>query len=165
MPYLIDGCNLLRTILDHDERFHPVDEVRMCWTVGRYLSHIADAGEVVFDGAGPNDKSRFDSIPGLAVSFAGGGREADDVIEEKIQIHASSDPLIVVSNDRRLRQAAVQGQASALHAEDFWERVLAEANRKRPPAEPTAKRHGLSESETRMWLEAFGLGQDGPEEV
>jgi predicted RNA-binding protein with PIN domain len=161
MPYLIDGCNLLWAIRNNDERFKPVDEVRMCWTLGRYLSQIGDSGELVFDGSGPNDKGRFDHIPGLTVSFAGISRDADGVIEEKIKTHASSHPLILVSNDRRLRQTALHHTASVLHAEAFWERVLAEANRKRPPPEPTAKQHGLSESETEMWLEAFGLEEEG----
>ena len=157
MPYLIDGCNLLCAIRNNDERFEPVDEVRLCWTLGRYLTQIGDSGELVFDGSGPNDKGRFDHIPGLAVSFAGIGRDADGVIEEKIKTHASSHPLILVSNDRRLRQSALHHKASVIHAEAFWEKVLKEVNKKRPAPEPTAKRHGLSESETEVWLKAFGI--------
>jgi predicted RNA-binding protein with PIN domain len=160
MPYLIDGCNLLWAIQNNDERFAPVEDVRLCWTIGRHLSQIGEQGDLVFDGTGPNDKDRFDHIPGLTVSFAGIGRDADGVIEEKIKAHTSSHPLIVVSNDRRLRQAALHLKASVIHAEAFWEKVLKEVNKKRPPPEPTAKRHGLSESETDVWLKAFGIEEE-----
>jgi predicted RNA-binding protein with PIN domain len=161
MPYIIDGHNLLWAIQNNDERFASVEEVRLCWTIGRYLTQIGEQGDLVFDGTGPNDKDRFDHIPGLTVSFAGIGRDADSVIEEKIKAHTSSHPLIVVSNDRRLRQAALHHKASVIHAEAFWEKVLKEANKKRPAPEPTAKRHGLSESETDVWLKAFGIEEEG----
>jgi len=163
MPYIIDGYNLLWAIENDDERFEPVDDVRLCWTIGRYLGRIREQGELVFDGAGPGghfaDKSRFDNIPGLVVSFAGIGRDADTVIEGKIKARASSQPLVVVSSDRRLRQAAHQGKATAIRSDAFWERVLAEVRKKRPASEPTAKRYGLSESETDMWLGLFDLEQ------
>ena len=160
MPYLIDGCNLLWAIQNNDERFARVEDIRLCWTIGRHLSRIGEQGDLVFDGSGPNDKGQYDHIPGLTVSFSGIGRDADSVIEEKIKTHTSSHPLIVVSNDRRLRQAALRHKASVLHAEDFWERVLKEAHKKRPAPEPTSKQHGLSESETDVWLKAFGIKEE-----
>jgi hypothetical protein len=161
MPYIIDGNNLLWAIHNNDERFSPVDEVRMCWTIGRFLTLTRDEGEMVFDGTGPrpSERGQLEAIPNLAVSFAGIGRDADDVIEDRIRVRASSSSLIVVSNDRRLRLAAVHGKATAFKAEPFWEKVLAEVGKKRTVPEPTAKRHGLSESETDRWLELFGLDE------
>jgi len=161
MPYIIDGHNLLWAIQNNDERFEPQDEVQMCWTIGRYLSRIGEQGELVFDGVGPADKGCFDNIPGLAVSFAGRSSDADGIIEEKIKAYSSSHLLTVVSSDRRLRRAASCRKAAAIRADAFWEKVLAQVNKKRPAREPTAKRHGLSESETDVWLDAFGLGEQG----
>jgi hypothetical protein len=159
MPYLIDGNNLLWAIRNNDERFAPVDEVRMCWTIGRFLKLTRDEGELVFDGTGPrpSERGQFETIPNLTVLFAGIGRDADGVIEDRIRVRKSSVPLTVVSNDRRVRLAAVHGKASAIKAEPFWEKVLAEVGKKRVAPEPTSKRHGLSESETERWLELFGL--------
>jgi hypothetical protein len=161
MPYIIDGNNLLWAIRNNDERFAPVDEVRMCWTIGRFLALTRDEGDLVFDGTGPRpaDRGRFENIPRLAVSFSGIGRNADDVIEARIKTHTSSEPLTLVSNDRTLRLAAHQGKAAVMKAEPFWQKVLAEVGKKRAAPEPTAKRHGLSESETDKWLELFGLDQ------
>jgi predicted RNA-binding protein with PIN domain len=162
MPYIIDGNNLLWAIRNNDERFAPVDEVRMCWTIGRFLTLTRDEGELVFDGTGPRpaDRGRFENIPRLAVSFAGIGRNADDVIEERVKTHVSSDPIVLVSNDRRLRLAAHQAKAVPMKAEAFWEKVMAEVGKKRAKPEPTAKRHGLSESETDVWLKAFGIEEE-----
>jgi hypothetical protein len=161
MPYLIDGNNLLWAIRNNDERFAPVEEVRMCWTIGRFLNLTRDEGELVFDGTGPrpSERGQLEAIPNLTVSFPGIGRDADDVIEDRIKVRASSVPLTVVSNDRRLRLAAVHGKATVIKAEAFWEKVLAEVGKKRTVPEPTAKRHGLSESETDKWLELFGLDE------
>ena len=163
MPYIIDGNNLLWAIRNNDERFAPVDEVRMCWTIGRFLTLTRDEGELVFDGTGPRpaDRARLDTVPGLLVAFAGIGRDADGVIEERIKARAASGSITVVSNDRRLRLAAHQAKATVVKAEAFWERVLAEVGKKRAKPEPTGKRHGLSESETDKWLEMFGLDPSG----
>ena len=114
---------------------------------------------MIFDGAGPPDKSGFDNVSNLEVVFAGLGGDADTVIEDKIIASTSPKRLTIVSSDRRLRKAARTRRCNSLKSEVFWEDVQKQLNRKRPAREPAAKRHGLSESETDQWLDFLGFEQ------
>lgn len=157
MPYLIDGNNLLGIVLGHDELFPPVTDAQLCGDISRYLKGRRESGELVFDGTGPPNKAPFYSLGNLSVSFAGRDSDADTVIESKL--HACPQPkrMVVVSDDRRLRGAARSYRAQSLRCLDFWPRVVAFKNRRPAPSEPTGKRHGLSDRETREWMESFGL--------
>ncbi len=160
MSYIIDGTNLLRTIESDEERFAPVDQYRLCWTISRFLGRVSEQGQLVYDGTGPSDKQRLDNIHNLEVRYAGARMDADTVIEEIIKASANPKNLVVVSTDRQLRRAAVQRGAQTLRADTFWETVLKEMQKKRAPGEPSAKRHGLSESETEHWLDVFDMDED-----
>jgi hypothetical protein len=127
--------------------------------VGRYLKLIGRQGQMIFDGAGPPDKSGFDSVGNLEVVFPGLGADADTVIEDKISASSSPKRLTIVSNDRRLRRAAQRRRCNSLKSEVFWENVERELSRKRPTREPGGKRQGLSESETSQWLDFLGFEQ------
>jgi predicted RNA-binding protein with PIN domain len=157
MPYLIDGHNLLWSILKNDEHFEPVDDAGLVSTVSRYCQDMRDTGEVVFDGIGPPNKRPFKQIAQVDVIFSGQGIEADDVIEDKIARCRSPKKLCVVSNDRRVRHAAQKAKAQAIRSDDFWAQVLKRLSRRRGPKEPMGKRHGVTDSETREWLKQFGL--------
>ena len=159
MPYLIDGHNLIWAICSDDERFEPVDELTMCWTLSRFLSDIGQEGELIFDGAGPMDKSGFYQVPILNITFAGLGRDTDTVMEYKIEACRSPKTLVVVSTDRRLRAAATRAKAVSIRSDAFWEKVINRLNRPVPRPEPTSKRHGLSESETDQWMSEFGFNE------
>src|SRR6266702_1586412 len=50
----------------------------------------------------------------ITVSFAGRGEEADDVIETLLAQHPAPRRLVVVSDDRRLRDAAVRRRARSM---------------------------------------------------
>lgn len=138
-----------------------ISDVRLCWVVGRYLKRIGEAGEIVFDGTGPRDKSDFDNIDGVEVLFAGFGTDTDTVIEDKIKANTAPRRLTVVSSDRRLRKAARARRANAVKSEAFWSELQGELARKRVAGrqEPMGKEHGLSEGETEQWLEFFGLDE------
>jgi predicted RNA-binding protein with PIN domain len=127
--------------------------------VGGYLKLIGESGEIIFDGIGPRDKSVFDNITNAEVFFAGAGRDADTVIEGKIQTNTAPRRLVIVSSDRRLRRAARARGASAVKSEDFWKQLQKELKRKRTTKEPRGKRHGLTESETKQWLQFFDLDE------
>jgi len=158
MPFVIDGTNLLWAIQESYEDHEIAGEVQLCKTLDRYFAQIADAGEIVFDGAGPSDKSVFDGVGYLDVIFSGFGSDADSVIEEKVLANTAPRRLTVVSSDRRLRKAAGERKATALKSELFWDQVLQELRRKKPAAkEPEEKRDGLTEGETQQWLDLFGL--------
>ena len=159
MPIIIDGHNLLHSIRKIDEEFEPISDVQLCWILSRYFKLTREKGEIIFDGAGPPDKSEFDNVSNLEVLFAGRNSDTDTVIEDKIRADTAPKRLKIVSSDRRLRRAAQRRKATAVKSEDFWRDVEKELSRKRPAKEPMAKRQGLNESETELWLRFFGLEQ------
>jgi len=156
---IVDGYNLLRSIQKTDEEFESISDVQLCHIVGRYLKLISEKGEIVFDGTGPPDKAGFDNISNLEVFFVGQGSDADTVIEDKITASTAPKRLAVVSSDRRLARAARVRKATAVKSLLFWDNLQKRLSRKRTPKEPPGKRRGLSESETKQWLEIFGFGQ------
>jgi hypothetical protein len=157
--FIIDGHNLLHTICKTEEDPESISDVGLCRIVGRYLKLIGRAGEMIFDGTGPRDKTGFDNIGNLEVLFAGLGADTDTLIEDKIRVSTAPKRLTIVSSDGRLRKAARARKATAVRSEDFWNNVQRQLARKRTTKEPAAKRQGLSGGETKQWLEFFGLEQ------
>lgn len=157
---IIDGNNLLWALHEAFDDREITTEVDLSHVLSQYFGQIGETGQVVFDGAGPADKSQFDTIDYLEVYFAGFHRDADSVIEEKITADTSPRRLTVVSSDRRIRKAAGERKASALKSEEFWQQVQRELSRRNPKRrEPEEKREGLTDGETDKWLEAFGLDE------
>ncbi|KPL24238.1 MAG: hypothetical protein AMJ75_04230 [Phycisphaerae bacterium SM1_79] len=156
---IIDGHNLLHSMVKLHEGSGPTSDVQLCWIISRYLKAVGETGEIVFDGTGPRDKSQFDNIVNLEVFFAGLGKDADSVIENKIRANTAPKRLSVVSSDRRLRDAARTRKATSVKSEAFWDDLQKQLKHKKPIKEPEAKRSGLSESETKQWLEFFGIEQ------
>jgi predicted RNA-binding protein with PIN domain len=155
---VIDGTNLLWAVKELPGDREITTEVHLCRALDRYFALTGENGEIIFDGAGPADKSVFDGVVHLEIVFSGFNMDADTVIEEKILANTAPRRLTVVSSDRRLRVAAAARGATALKSELFWERVTRESRRKRPQKqEPEEKRGGLTESETDKWLDLFGL--------
>ena len=159
MPVIIDGHNLLWAIREITEDRDVMSERQLCYVLGRYLSLIQETGEIVFDGAGPTDKSIFGNHTNLDVFFAGASSDTDTVIEQMIKASSAPGRLMVVSTDRRLRRAASARKAASVKSEAFWAEVQRQLSKKPGRKEPRAKRDGLSESETDQWLDLFGLGQ------
>jgi predicted RNA-binding protein with PIN domain len=156
---IIDGHNLLHSIYKMEEDSEVISDIGLSRIIGRYLKLTGQKGEIIFDGTGPRDKVIFDRVDGVEVLFAGIGTDTDTVIEGKIKTNTAPKRLMIVSSDRRLRRAARSRKATSIKSEDFWNSVQKQLSRKRPKKEPTAKRQGLSESETKQWLEIFGLEQ------
>lgn len=157
--FIIDGHNLLHSIREADEGPESISDVQLCRIVGRYLKLIGEKGEIIFDGTGPRDKSEFDNISNLEVLFAGLGTDADTIIEDKIRANTAPKRLTIVSSDRRLRKAAQMRKAAVVKSQVFWNNLQKQLSRKKGIREPAAKRQGLTESETKQWLEFFGLEQ------
>jgi predicted RNA-binding protein with PIN domain len=158
MPFIIDGYNLLHFIQKASEDFGAITDVQLCRIISGYLKLINEKGEVVFDGTGPRDKGGFDNIRNLEVFFAGLRSDADTVIEDKIKANTAPKRLTIVSSDRRLRDAARKRKATVVKSQVFWDNLCRQlARNKKTPAEPTGKRHGLSEGETEQWLKIFDL--------
>jgi len=156
--FIIDGNNLLWAVDGTREGPSEITDVGLCRAVGGYLEQIGQAGEVIFDGTGPRDKSEFDNIDGVEVLFAGFGTDTDTVIEGKIDANTAPRSLTVVSSDRRLRKAARARRANSVKSEAFWAELQRELGKKKRIArEPNGKKHGLSDGETEQWLEFFGI--------
>ncbi len=175
MPLIIDGYNLLHSIHKTNEDSETtsgsrraettpqvsdaISDIQLCRIVDIFLTQTGQKGEIIFDGSGPPDKSKFDNTTKLEVLFAGPGGDADTVIENKIKASTDAKRLTIVSSDRRLRDAARARKATAVKSEVFWNNLRRQLSRKKTFKEPTAKQRGLTESETKQWLEFFGLEQ------
>ena len=97
---IIDGHNLLHSIVKLHEDSEPISDIQLCWVISRYLKAVGETGELVFDGTGPRDKSGFDNIANLEVFFAGLGSDADTVIENKINASTAPKILEILSRHR-----------------------------------------------------------------
>jgi len=157
MPIIIDGHNLLWSIQKTGADSGFVSDVRLCHIVARYLKLIGEKGEIIFDGAGPPDKSDFDYVDGVEVFFAGPGADADSAIEDKIRASTAPKGLTIVSSDRRLQAAARARKAAAIKSERFWAGIKKQFSQSDTAKEPPGKRHGLTEGETEQWLKFFGI--------
>ena len=159
MPVIVDGHNLLWAIKHIEQYEPPKNELQLCGFISRYLARISQWGDIVFDGTGPAEKAPFDTFANLSVIFAGIGCDADTIIEKKIKADSAPKRLVIVSSDRRIRRAAQVRRAASVKSEQFWQGLEKVLSRKPGPAEPSGKRHGLSESETDNWMDFFGIGQ------
>jgi len=159
MAVIIDGHNLLHSIHEEDPDSEPISDVRLCRILGMFLKQTGERGEIIFDGTGPLDKSRFYNISNLEVFFAGLSSDADTVIEEKIKASTAPKKLTIVSSDRRLRDAARKRKATVVKSQIFWDNLRKQLSRKKTITEPIGKRQGLSDGETDQWLKFFGLEQ------
>lgn len=155
---IIDGDNLLWALRQKPEEREIATELDLCQALGRYFALTGEPGQVIFDGAGPADRSSFDEIANPEIIFAGFNRDADSVIEERLKVNTSPRRVTVVSSDRRLRKAAAMRKAAAVKSEEFWQQVRRQLQHGRPrKPEPQEKREGLSEGETKQWMDLFGL--------
>ena len=160
MPYLVDGYNLLKQIQKIDSEFETLSDTYLCEILSRYLKAIRDQGQMIFDGIGPPDKTGFENLDNIEVVFVGRNTDADTVIERKIKANTAPKKLAVVSSDRRLRVAAARRKAIGIKSEDFWLIVTRQLNRpSKRRVEPRSKHDGLTQSETDVWCDFFGLNE------
>ncbi len=168
MDYLIDGYNLLHHVGLLQGKVGPqkLERARMA-LLGRVSGFYKDQAAhvtVVFDANhAPADVAPEQVYLGVHVYFAV-HEEADDVIERLIRRSSAPQNLTVVSNDRRLRDAARRRHCPLLECVDFWEML-----EKRPLPEASAlpresKPEQLSERELQHWMREFADLQDENDE-
>ena len=157
MPIVVDGYNLIHAIASMGEEFQGFTEDDMCRYISEYCVKVRNQCSVVFDGTGPPDKSGLAWLKNCEIYFSGPHKDADTWIEEKIEDSSAPKNLIVVSTDRRLRDAATRRKAISIQSHIFWAMVIQELDRKAPTPEPQEKRKGLTEGETDQWMNIFGL--------
>ena len=158
MPVIIDGHNLLWSIRNPEEGIS-VTDAAMCKILDRYFGIVGEKAEIIFDGIGPPDKTEFNNIRNLEVTFSGRNTDCDTIVEQRIRDSTAPKRLTIVSSDRRLRDAAELRKATAQKSEDFWQEVEKQLSRQKKMKEPSGKRTGLTDSETELWLKTFGIEQ------
>lgn len=158
MPVIIDGHNLLWAVQGIEDD-PSITDIGLCRVLDRYFGLVRQNAEIIFDGTGPFNKAEFTGIRNLQVSFSGRTSDCDTVIEQRILDSTAPKNLIIVSTDRRLRDAADNARAVSLRVEDFWDDVKKQLARQRPDKEPSAKQYGLTEGETELWMKIFHLEQ------
>ncbi|MCY2975685.1 MAG: NYN domain-containing protein [Planctomycetota bacterium] len=126
---VIDGYNLLHqtpvmqsgsgpTWL-HQQRSNLIHELAKLLTPAERVSTIC-----VFDAHTDRSPNTTDFVlEDIRVCFAHHHREADDFIEDLIDQHRSPRSLLVVSSDRRIRNAAKYRQAQTIDSRDWYEKI------------------------------------------
>jgi predicted RNA-binding protein with PIN domain len=161
MRYLIDGYNLMHAVWPAEAR-----QLRpRAWP--RFRQRLLDrlrksepeatSITVVFDSAASRaDAPAGEEFHGIHVRFAAGYPSADDLIEELIRTDSAPSQLTVVSDDRRLRDAARRRGCAVCGCLDYFESLG------RPPApagdvpETNGKPEEVEPDETERWLREFG---------
>jgi uncharacterized protein len=168
MFYLIDGYNLLHAMGILSGAVGPAGLERARFNLLGVLRGAhgpeADKVTIVFDAADPPRglPARFD-YHGLHVAFAVDQEQADDLIEELIRQAAAPKNLTVVSDDRRVQQAARRRNCVAQGCEDYLRSLQKKRLANRPrDGSALGKPHGLSDAETRHWLNEFADLADDP---
>jgi predicted RNA-binding protein with PIN domain len=165
MRYLIDGYNLLYAL-----GLARKNGGRAAWDRGRrlLLDWLADrAGPDAVNVTVVLDAQNARGGPVIEESHRGlrvlrkAGRAADDLIEDLLREEQAPQTLTVVSNDTRIRDAAVHRGCPVRRCEEYVDALIT------PPAPPAAdavrpdeKDVAETPEETARWLKAFG-GQPG----
>jgi predicted RNA-binding protein with PIN domain len=166
MQYLIDGYNLLHQVGLLGGRVGPakLEKARRA-LLGHLSGRLGDEAvnvTVVFDAmrAPPGADDVLD-YQGVRVLFSR-REEADDVIEELIRRASAPKLLTVVSNDRRIRDAARRRHCVVSECVDFWTSLgqrTPRASESSVDVEP--KRESVSRGEAEDWAKEFAdLGDD-----
>jgi predicted RNA-binding protein with PIN domain len=133
----------------------------------RLLDHLqtkstASSGSVtiVFDAARPPvGAPAEEDHQGLHIRFAVGYPSADDLIEELVQAESAPAQLTVVSDDRRIRDAARRRGCRELGCLDYLESLERASPATPAVEEPNGKPENVAPEEREHWLREFGGGE------
>ena len=177
MPLLIDGHNVIGSgVLENISLQDENDEELFVSRLRVWRSNYRGKMTVIFDRGIVGGASRELSGGGVEVIFARNPQQADDWIMRRIQRRTQG--LIVVTNDRALRQEADLYDIETWQADEFVQRMENRPGRS-PAAYVDASRQGsgtpsaksrdampndqgaesevhLSDSEVSEWLDMFG---------
>jgi len=152
-----------------------IDAFNVLHTDGVLPAHLADPGvpglvrllatsryakrdiTIVCDGGGSAARSGVKMNP-VRILYSGGGREADDVIEDLIERFHRGNELEIISSDRRLRKAARKKKARCTDSTEFL-RNLAEDARRTPREFTNSPRIQvpLDVYSVAAWCQEFGF--------
>jgi predicted RNA-binding protein with PIN domain len=175
MRYLIDGYNLLYKLglLAHEHGPRGLEHARqrLLDRLANSAGHEANSITIVFDGRGApeglRDQAEYRS---LHVRYAHEDT-ADGLIEELLHGESAPRGLTVVSDDRRVREAARRRGCEVVACLDVFDE-LGRVTPERPGAQQAApdaplRPERLSPEETQRWLKEFGEAglTDPPDDI
>ena len=112
---------------------------------------------LVCDGGGSTSRSGVKMNP-VRILYSGGGREADDVIEDLIERFHRGNELEIISSDRRLKKAARRKKARCTPSAEFLRNLANDAGsrQKNRPNSPRIQ-VPLDVYSVAAWCEEFGF--------
>jgi predicted RNA-binding protein with PIN domain len=155
--YWIDGHNLIGQ-LPGISLEDPDDEARLVGWLKQVMARKNDRCTVFFDAGLPGGLSRDLSSGRVKVVFAHGGTDADHLIMARIRQAPDPGAVTVVSDDREVREAALQRRIHVISATEFARLLSApsspsDTDDKDPNPRP-------SPQDTAYWLAQFGVEED-----
>ena len=167
MSLLIDGYNLLHvTDIFGDGPAERALESSRNALLGFLAANVQGAARgavtIVFDAKdAPPGLPRCVSYQGITVHYAAGYAEADELLEELIQLETAPKRLRVISSDHRVQRAARRRGAKAVDSDVWFASVVRERRDPRGSGALQAKpTRSLSADEVEWWLREFGMGAD-----
>jgi hypothetical protein len=134
--YLIDGFNLavgggLIKSLDGPGNVERARSRLLSWLQARLNETERACTTVVFDAAPGSVDAAEMLIEGIRVRFAVDYPDADSLLEEIINQHSAPKQLVVISSDRRVKDAARRRRCRVISSADWRDQM-----ENRPTAEP-----------------------------
>lgn len=161
MHYLIDGHNLIAKMPDISLD-DPNDEMKLIlrlksWAAGSKKRRIT----VIFDGGLPGGKSLRFSNSSVKVVFASIGKQADDLLIQRIQKAKNPQEYTLISSDQEIIEAANQRRLPSIKSELFAanlepEKGTANPGKKQKPSPAEDDNPSVSANEVEEWLALFG---------
>lgn len=155
MPFVIDGYNLLHAMgrLGGPVGPHGLAKARAALLGLVSSGHDDDPVTIVFDARRAPPGVDAEEVHGpVRVEYAT-REEADDRIEWLIAHNPVPKRLVVVSNDRRLQQAARRRGCPAWSCDEYLDWLEKRRPRRRPT--PPEKPSGVGPVEAERWSQAF----------
>jgi predicted RNA-binding protein with PIN domain len=168
VAYLIDGYNLLHAMGVLRGRVGPRGlekaRLRLLGLLRGAMGNDASQATIVFDAASaPAGVGDEQECQGIHVRFAVHHEQADDLIEALIRQTSTPKQLAVVSDDRRVQEAARRRHCRAVGCLDFLEELERARRRHHPKSAKVDEEEKASPQDMDRWLRAFADLDNEPE--
>jgi predicted RNA-binding protein with PIN domain len=165
VQFIVDGYNLMHFLgLVRPQGPKSLEKSRIALQEWLRKSHGARIANVtlVYDGRfSERPKQEIQDDHGLRVQFST-GESADDLIEELLRHHTQPQRLTIVSNDRRIQEAARRRGAIPSSCNDYLDAIM-EQGHAPPPIPKVPEKPAASADEVAHWLKEFSDLQADPE--
>lgn len=160
LAFLIDGYNLIHALGLVRKKIAPKElesaRRRLLDFLHERLEPLSGDITVVFDAKRKPRHVAAESYDGrILIRCAGRHQEADDVIEELLAHHAAPGRLVIVSEDRRLREAAARRRAHSWSAQELLDHLERRPERSGAGDWVEDQRQPPSAIEVQEWLHEF----------